>query len=132
MAAEVSMVAAEVTMVTAAADIPMSVTMAAATTVDTLAMVGTELTAGMGATIATADIGAIHTTTMDGRIGFGDGHGDTHTVLGITLRPLRHLPLTRKNVLRATHVLLTRTVTSHRPIPAYSPRVTPQNHRSPS
>jgi len=56
---EVSMVAAEVTMATAA-DIPTSVTMEVATTEDTVVMVGT------GATDGTADIRAIHTTVTDG------------------------------------------------------------------
>ena len=56
---EVSMVAAEVTMATAA-DIPTSVTMEVATTEDTVVMVGT------GAPDGTADIRAIHTTVTDG------------------------------------------------------------------
>ena len=86
---EVSMVAAEVTMATAA-DILTSVTMEVDTTEDTVVMVGT------GAMDGTADIGAIHTTVTDGdwvlafggRIGVGDIRLATATGLGITLPTL--------------------------------------------
>jgi hypothetical protein len=121
---EVSMVAAEVTMATAA-DIPTSVTMEVATTEDTVVMVGT------GAMDGTADIGAIHTTLTDGdwvlvlggRIGVGDIRIATATGLGITLPTLT---TTRIIVLRDTHVLPTGTMTLRLRIPAQNPGATQQ------
>lgn len=120
---EVSMVAAEVTMATAA-DIPMPVTMAVATTVDTAA------TDGM------ADIGAIRTTVtagagdlaLGGRIGVGDGDTRmaTATALGITLPTLT---ITRSIALRATHVLPTGAMTLRLRIPAQNPGATQQSLR---
>jgi hypothetical protein len=106
---EVSMVAEEVTMATAA-DIPTSVTMEVATTEDAVVMVGTGAMDGM------ADIGAILTTVTDGdwvlvlggRIGVGDTRIATATALGITLPTLT---TTRIIVVRDTHVLPTRTMT---------------------
>jgi hypothetical protein len=113
----VSMVAAEVTMATAA-DIPIPVTTEVATTVDT---------------VGTADIGAIHTTVMDGagdgvlalggRIGDGDIRMATATALRI---PLRTLTTTRMIVLRDTHVLPTGTMTLRLRIPAQNPGATQQ------
>jgi hypothetical protein len=122
---EVSMVAAEVTMATAA-DIPTSVTMEVATTEDTVVMVGT------GAMDGTADIGAIHTTVTDGdwvlalggRIGVGDIRIATATGLGITLPTLT---TTRIIVLRDTHVLPTGTMTLRLRIPAQNPGATQQS-----
>jgi len=120
---EVSMVAAEVTMATAA-DIPTSVTMEVATTEDTVVMVGTGVMDG------TADIGATHTTVTDGdwvlalggRIGVGDIRIATATGLGITLPTL-----TRIIVLRDTHVLPTGTMTLRLLIPAQNPGATQQS-----
>ncbi len=123
---EVSMVAAEVTMATAA-DIPTSVTMEVATTEDTVVMVGT------GAMDGTADIGAIHTTVTDGDwvlalggriIGVGDTRIATATALGITLPTLT---TTRIIVLRDTHVLPTGTMTLRLRITAQNPGATQQN-----
>lgn len=122
---EVSMVAAEVTMATAA-DIPTSVTMEVDTTEDTVVMVGT------GAMDGTADIGAIHTTVTDGdwvlalggRIGVGDIRIATATGLGITLPTLT---TTRIIVLRVTHVLPTGTMTLRLRIPAQNPGATQQS-----
>jgi hypothetical protein len=122
---EVSMVAAEVAMATAA-DIPTSVTMEVATTEDTVVMVGT------GAMDGTADIGAIHTTVTDGdwvlalggRIGVGDIRIATATGLGITLPTLT---TTRIIVLRDTHVLPAGTMTLRLRIPAQNPGATQQS-----
>jgi hypothetical protein len=130
MVVEVSMVAEEVTMVTAA-DIPTAVIMAVATTVDTAAM------AGMAATDGMADIGAIHTTVTDGagdgvlggRIGAGDGDtrmATTVTVHGITLPTLI---ITPSIALRATRVLPTGTTTLRHRIPVQNPGVTPGSLR---
>jgi hypothetical protein len=116
---------AEVTMATAA-DILTSVTMAVATTVDTVVMGGMVATDGM------ADIGAIHTTVTDGagdgvlalggRIRDGDIRMDTATAL-ITLPTLTP---TRIIVLRDTHVLPTGTMTLRLRIPAQNPGATLQ------
>jgi len=122
---EVSMVAAEVTMATAA-DIPTSVTMEVATTEDTVVMVGT------GAMDGTADIGATHTTVTDGdwvlalggRIGVGDTRIATATALGITLPTLT---TTRIIVLRDTNVLPKGTMTVRLRIPAQNPGATQQS-----
>jgi hypothetical protein len=122
---EVSMVAAEVTMATAA-DIPTSVTMEVATTEDTVVMDGT------GAMDGTADLGAIHTTVTDGdrvlalggRIGVGDIRIATATGLGITLPTLT---TTRIIVLRDTPVLPTGTMTLRLRIPAQNPGATQQS-----
>ena len=122
---EVSMVAAEVTMATAA-DIPTSVTMEVATTEDTVVMVGT------GAMDGTADIGATHTTVTDGdwvlalggRIGVGDIRIATATGLGITLPTLT---TTRIIALRDTHVLPTGTMTLQLRVPAQNPGATQQS-----
>jgi hypothetical protein len=122
---EVSMVAAEVAMATAA-DIPTSVTMEVATTEDAVVMVGT------GAMDGTADIGAIHTTVTDGdwvlalggRIGVGDIRIATATGLGITLPTLT---TTRIIVLRDTHVLPAGTMTLRLRIPAQNPGATQQS-----
>ena len=124
MAVEVSMVAEEVTMVTAA-DIPTAVTMAVATTVDTAAM------AGMAATDGMEDIGAIHTTVgvLGGRIGAGDGDtrmATTVTVHGITLPTLI---ITPRIALRATRVLPTGTTTLRLRIPVQNPGATPGSLR---
>lgn len=116
---EVSMVAAEVTMATAA-DIPTSVTMEVATTEDTVVMDGT------------ADLGAIHTTVTDGdwvlalggRIGVGDIRIATATGLGITLPTLT---TTRIIVLRDTPVLPTGAMTLRLRIPAQNPGATQQS-----
>jgi hypothetical protein len=121
---EVSMVAAEVTMATAA-DIPTSVTMEVATTADTVVMVGT------GAMDGTAD-GAIHTTVtvgdwvlaLGGRTGVGDIRIATATALGTTLPTLT---TTRIIVLRDTHVLPTGTMTLRLRIPAQNPGATQQS-----
>jgi len=122
---EVSMVAAEVTMATAA-DIPTSVTMEVATTEDTVVMVGT------GAMDGTPDIGATHTTVTDGdwvlalggRIGVGDTRIATATALGITLPTLT---TTRIIVLRDTNVLPKGTMTVRLRIPAQNPGATQQS-----
>jgi hypothetical protein len=129
---EVSMVAAEVTMATAA-DIPTSVTMEVATTEDTVVIVGTGAMDGMAATaVGTADTGAIHTTVtdgdwvlaLDGRIGVGDTRIATATAVGITLPTLT---TTRIIVLRDTHVLPTGTMTLRLRIPAQNPGATQQS-----
>lgn len=129
---EVSMVAAEVTMATAA-DTPMPVTMGVATAEDTVVMVGTGAMDGMVAiTVGMADIGAIHTTVTDGdlvlalggHIGVGDTRIATPTVLGITLPTLT---TTRLIVLRDTHVLPTGTMTLRLRIPAQNPGATQQS-----
>ncbi len=129
---EVSMVAGEVTMATAA-DILTSVTVAVATTVDTVVMAATMEVATTVDTVGTADIGAIHTTVMDGagdgvlalggRIGDGDIRMATATALRI---PLRTLTTTRMIVLRDTHVLPTGTMTLRLRIPAQNPGATQQ------
>ncbi len=121
---EVSMVAAEVTMATAA-DIP--------TTEDTVVMVGTGAMDGMAATaVGTADIGAILTTVTDGdwvlalggRIGVGETRIATATALGITLPTLT---TTRIIVLRDTHVLPTGMMTLRLRIPARNPGANQQS-----
>jgi hypothetical protein len=129
---EVSMVAAEVTMATAA-DIPTSVTVEVATTVDTVVMAVTVEVATTVDTVGTADIGAIHTTVMDGagdgvlalggRIGDGDIRMATATALRIRLPTLT---TTRMIVLRDTHVLPTGTMTLRLRIPAQNPGATQQ------
>ena len=128
----VSVVAAEVTMATAA-DIPTSVTMEVATTEDTVVIVPTGTMDGMVATtVGTGDIGAIHTTVTDGdwvlalagRIGVGDIRIATATAPGITLPTLT---TTRIIVLRDTHVLPTGTMTLRLRIPARNPGATQQN-----
>ena len=142
------MVAAEVTMATAA-DIPTSVTVEVATTVDAVVMavtveVATTVDAVVMAvtmevatttvdTVGTADIGAIHTTGMEGagdgvlalggRIGDGDIRMATVTALRI---PLPTLTTTRMIVLRDTHVLPTGTMTLRLRIPAQNPGATQQ------
>ncbi len=129
---EVSIVAGEVTMATAA-DVPTSVTMEEATTVDTVVMAVTTEVATTVVTVGTADIGAIHTTAMDGagdgvlalggRIGDGDIRMATATALRI---PLPTLTTTRMTVLRDTHVLPTGTMTLRLRIPAQNPGATQQ------
>ena len=129
---EVSMVAAEVTMATAA-DIPTSVTMEVATTEDTVVMVGTGAMDGMAATaVGTADLGAILTMVTDGHgvlalggpIGVGETRIATATALGITLPTLT---TTRIIVLGDTHVLPTVTMTLRLRIPAQNPGATQQS-----
>jgi hypothetical protein len=129
---EVSMVAAEVIMATAA-DIPTPVTMEVATTEDKVVMAGTGTMDGMAATtVGTADIGAIRTTVTDGdwvlalggRIGVGDTRIATATALGITLPTLT---TTRIIVLRDTRVLPTGTMTLRLRIPAQNPGATQQS-----
>jgi hypothetical protein len=129
---KVSMVAAEVTMATAA-DIPTSATMEVATTEDTGVMVGTEAMDGMAATaVGTADIGAILIMATDGdgvlalggRIGVGETRIATATALGITLPTPT---TTRIIVLRDTLVHPTGTMTLRLRIPAQNPGATQQN-----
>lgn len=127
---EVFMVAAEVTMATAA-DVPTSVTMAVVTPV------GADTTDTVVATAGAADmdgVGAIHATVTDGagvgvlalggRIGGGDTRMATATALRITLPTPT---MTRLIALRDTHVLPTETTTLHHRIPAQNPGVTPAN-----
>lgn len=128
---EVFMVAAEVTMATAA-DMLTSVTMAVAITV------GADTTDTMVATAGAADmdgVGGIHATVgagdgvlaLGGRIGIGDGDirmTTMDTALGITLPTLT---TTRMIVLRDTHALLTETTTRRHRIPAPNPGLTPRN-----
>jgi len=93
----VSMVAAEVTMVTPA-DVPTSVTTVEATTVD------------MADTAGMVEIGVIHTTVtagdgdsgMVGRIGVGDGDIRMATAIDRGMPPT--LTITRSIALRAIHV----------------------------
>jgi hypothetical protein len=127
---EVSMVAAQVTMATAA-DIPTSVIMDVATTEDTMVMVGTGAMDGrVATTVGTADTGAIHTTVSDGDwvLALGGRIGDTRiataTALGITLPTLT---TTRIFVLRDTHVLPTGTMTLRLRIPAQNLGATQQS-----
>jgi hypothetical protein len=127
-----SMVAAEVTMATAA-DVPTSVTMEVVTPEDKVVMVGTEAMDGMAATaVGTADTGAILTMATDGdwvlplrgRIGVGETRIATATALGITLPTLS---TTRIIVVRDTHVLPTGTMTLRLRIPAQNPGATEQS-----
>lgn len=129
---EVFMVAAEVTMATAA-DVPTSVTMAVATPV------GADTTDTVVATAGVADIRAIDATVgagdgvlaLGGRIGIGDGDirmTTMDTALGITLPTLT---TTRMIVLRDTHALLTETTTRRHRIPAPNPGLTPRNFGDP-
>ena len=114
-----------------AADIPTSVTVEVATTVDTVVMAVTMEVATTVDTVGTADIGAIHTTVMDGAgdgvlaLGGRIGDGDTRIAmaLGITLPTLT---TTRIIVLRDTHVLPTGTMTLRLRIPAQNPGATQQ------
>jgi hypothetical protein len=129
---EVSVVAEEVTMATAA-DIPTPVTTEVATTVATAVMVATMEVATTVDTVGTADIGAIHTTVMDGA---GDGvlalggrirDGDIRMATATAHRiPLPTLTTTRMIVLRDTHVLPTGTMTLRLRIPAQNPGATQQ------
>jgi hypothetical protein len=127
---EVSVVAEEVTMATAA-DIPTPVTTEVATTVATAVMVATMEVATTVDTVGTADIGAIHTTVMegvgDGALALGGriGDGDIRMAMATALRiPLPTLTTTLMIVLRDTHVLPTGTLRLR--IPAQNPGATQQ------
>jgi len=118
-----SMAAAEVTMVTAA-DVPTSVTMVEATTVDVADTVGMVATDGM------EEIGVIHTTVTAGdgdsgsagRIGVGDG--DTRMATAIALGTPPILTITRSIALRAIHVLPIGPMTLRHRIPVQNPGAT--------
>jgi len=121
---EVSVVAEEVTMATAA-DIPTSVTTKVATTVATAVMVATVEVATTVDMVGTADIGAIHTTGMDGvgdgvlALGGRIGDGDIRMAMATALRiPLPTITTIRMIVLQDTHVLPKGTMTLRLRIPA--------------
>jgi len=110
-----SMVAAEVTMVTAA-DVPTSVTMVEATTVD------------VADTTGMVEIGVIHTTVTagDGDSGLAGriGDGDTRMATAIALGMPPTLTITRSIVLRAIHVLPMGPMPLRQGIPVQNPGAT--------